>query len=363
MASGSRPRSRRVAPPPDEAERREPASERSFRALANSIPQLAWMADATGWIFWYNQRWYEYTGTTLEEMQGWGWQQVHHPDHVARVVDRIRHAFETGEPWEDTFPLRSKAGEYRWFLSRALPITDADGKVIRWFGTNTDVTQQLEAAAERERLLERERGSRAQVTTILESITDAFFALDRDWHLTYVNRAAERLLQRSREALVGRNLWEQFPEAVGTAFHREYRRAVSEQVTVDFEEFYEPLNAWFDVHAYPSPEGLSVYFHDVTERRRAAEALRESEERYRLLVDMIPQNIWTTDPEGHHGRPRADPRALAAFAGDRRALLDRVSISRNGRRVPLVPGARQAAARPGRPDRRMVWNGYRHHRA
>jgi PAS domain S-box-containing protein len=137
-------------------------SERSFRALANSIPQLAWMADTTGWIFWYNERWYAYTGTTLDEMQGWGWRKVHHPDHVHRVVERIRHAFETGEPWEDTFPLRSKTGEYRWFLSRALPIRDAKGNVARWFGTNTDVTEQLEAAAEREQLLDRERNARAE---------------------------------------------------------------------------------------------------------------------------------------------------------------------------------------------------------
>jgi PAS domain S-box-containing protein len=120
------------------------------------------MADTTGWIFWYNERWYAYTGTTLDEMQGWGWRKVHHPDHVHRVVERIRHAFETGEPWEDTFPLRSKTGEYRWFLSRALPIRDAKGNVARWFGTNTDVTEQLEAAAEREQPLDRERNARAE---------------------------------------------------------------------------------------------------------------------------------------------------------------------------------------------------------
>ncbi len=143
------------------AEDRLRESEERFRALGNSIPQLAWMAEPDGWIFWYNDRWHEYTGTTLEEMQGWGWQKVHHPDHVDRVVERIRHAFETGTPWEDTFPLRSRTGEYRWFLSRAVPIRDASGNVVRWFGTNTDVTEEREAAAERERLLEREREARA----------------------------------------------------------------------------------------------------------------------------------------------------------------------------------------------------------
>jgi PAS domain S-box-containing protein len=128
-----------------------------FRTMADNISQFAWMADASGYIFWYNQRWYDYTGTTLEEMQGWGWQQVHHPDHVDRVVAKIQHAWDTGEEWEDTFPLRSKTGEYRWFLSRALPIRDAAGNVVRWFGTNTDITerrQSVEALARQARLIE-----------------------------------------------------------------------------------------------------------------------------------------------------------------------------------------------------------------
>jgi PAS domain S-box-containing protein len=150
----------------DETERRKAEdalrrSEESFRTLANSIPQLAWMADAEGWIFWYNDRWFAYTGTRLEEMKGWGWRKVHHPDHVEQVVRRITHAWTTGEPWEDTFPLRGRDGKYRWFLSRALPIRDEEGCVVRWFGTNTDITEQREAE-ERQALLTREISHRVK---------------------------------------------------------------------------------------------------------------------------------------------------------------------------------------------------------
>lgn len=120
-------------------------SEERFRALADNISQLAWMADATGAIGWYNRRWFEFTGATPEEMAGWGWMKVHHPDHVDRVAEKFRRHLQTGEPWEDTFPLRGKDGAFRWFLSRARPIRDASGKVVRWFGTNTDVTAQREA--------------------------------------------------------------------------------------------------------------------------------------------------------------------------------------------------------------------------
>ncbi|WP_299467694.1 PAS domain S-box protein [uncultured Gimesia sp.] len=120
-------------------------SESRFRDLADNMSQFAWMADEQGLIFWYNKRWFEYTGTTLEEMQGWGWKKVQHPDHVDRVVKRVQHSWDTGEIWEDTFPLRSKEGDYRWFLSRAVPIRDHAGNILRWFGTNTDITERKQA--------------------------------------------------------------------------------------------------------------------------------------------------------------------------------------------------------------------------
>ncbi|WNM58014.1 response regulator [Candidatus Nitrospira allomarina] len=115
-------------------------SEERFRTLADNMSQLAWMADEKGSIFWFNQRWFDYTGTSLTEMQGWGWKKVPHPDHVERVVEGLKRSWNTGEPWEDTFPLRDKDGQYHWFLSHALPIRDAAGNIIRWFGTNTDIT-------------------------------------------------------------------------------------------------------------------------------------------------------------------------------------------------------------------------------
>ena len=138
------PRSREPARTITARERALRASEERFHELADNISQFAWTADEKGWVYWYNKRWLDYTGTTLDEMQGWGWQKVHHPDHVDRVVHCIRRSFEDGTPWEDTFPLRGRDGNYRWFLSRALPIHNKAGEIIRWFGTNTDITEQLE---------------------------------------------------------------------------------------------------------------------------------------------------------------------------------------------------------------------------
>ena len=123
-------------------------SEARFRLLADNMAQLAWIADEQGNGLWYNKRWYDYTGTTLDEMQHRGWEKVHDPQHVGRVRRHLGECFAAGRIWEDTFPLRGTDGNYRWFLSRAVPMRFHDGRVTRWFGTNTDINDQRTAEAE-----------------------------------------------------------------------------------------------------------------------------------------------------------------------------------------------------------------------
>lgn len=119
--------------------------EAQFRALANAIPQLAWMAHADGSVFWYNDRWYAYTGTTLQQMEGWGWQLVHDPARLPEVLSRWRVAIRTGQRFEMEFTLRGANGADRWFLTQVEPVQGRDGDVARWFGTNTDIQDLREA--------------------------------------------------------------------------------------------------------------------------------------------------------------------------------------------------------------------------
>lgn len=122
-----------------EIARRE--SDDRFRTLAENIPTLCWMAQADGDIFWYNSRWYEYTGAPQDSHVGWGWEAVHDPAVLPEVTARWKASIASGEPFEMTFPLRGADGQFRPFLTRIVPLRDPEGRIVRWFGTNTDVSE------------------------------------------------------------------------------------------------------------------------------------------------------------------------------------------------------------------------------
>ncbi len=115
-----------------------------FETMANNIPNLAWIANADGWIFWYNSRWYEYTGTTPQDMEGWGWKSVHDQEKLPEVLEEWQQSIKSGQPFEMVFPILGSDKVFRPFLTRVVPVHNNEGKVIRWLGTNTDITKQKE---------------------------------------------------------------------------------------------------------------------------------------------------------------------------------------------------------------------------
>lgn len=174
---------------PNEIARNENLTEAQFRALANSIPNMAWMADPDGWLFWYNDRWYEYTGTSPDEMLGWGWQSVHHPDVLPEMIERWTTALRTGQPFEMTFPLRRGSdGSFRSFMTRAEPLRE-DGRIVGWFGTNTDVTEQ-EQTLERLKLVVNELNHRVKnmLATVQAIGHTSFHASDRQAYEVFEDR-------------------------------------------------------------------------------------------------------------------------------------------------------------------------------
>jgi PAS domain S-box-containing protein len=157
----------------EEAVRR---SEELFRTLANSLPNLCWMAHPDGYIFWYNQRFYDYTGTTPDQITGWGWQCLHDPEMLPSILACWRTSLETGQPFEMEFPLRGADGTFRWFLTRIRPLQDSQGKIVRWFGSNIDIQEQREiqqALSEAQQELEKRVQARtAELNSAAESLRE-----------------------------------------------------------------------------------------------------------------------------------------------------------------------------------------------
>jgi len=182
-------------------------SEERFRNLADNIPQLAWIADAGtyGQVHWFNQNWFEYTGTTLEEMKGWGWHAVHHPDHADRVIQRFSHHVQAGLDWEDTFPLRGKDGQYRWFLSRMKCIRDESGNVVRIFGTNTDISEQREMAdalrQSADAMAEADRRKDEFLATLAHELRNPLAPVRNALQLLRIKGPAEPELQWTRDVI------------------------------------------------------------------------------------------------------------------------------------------------------------------
>ncbi len=132
-----------------------------------------------------------------------------------------------------------------------------------------------------------------QISSILESITDGFYALNRNWEVTYFNKTAERVLGCTREEIIGKNFWEFFADSREGRFYTEYERVMNEGVSVHFEEFYAPLKVWGSMHVYPAEEGIVVYFVDVTEQKKIQEQIARDEENLRAIINNTSDLIWS----------------------------------------------------------------------
>ncbi|WP_374826002.1 PAS domain S-box protein [Aerosakkonema sp. BLCC-F183] len=217
-----------------------------------------------------------------------------HPEDRSSTISEVQ-KLANGSPtikFENRY--RCKNGSYKWLAWTAFPIVEED--LI--YAIARDITTVKQAEQERIQLLQREQASRAEaeaarnrIVNILESITDAFFALDNEWRFTYLNQQAEQFLQKKQSDLLGKNIWDEFPQAVVSQFFSEYHKAVNEQKSVKFEAFYLPLNTWFEVYAYPAREGLSVYFRNINERKLSEDKISQQA----ALLDIATDAIFVQD--------------------------------------------------------------------
>ncbi|MFC0587959.1 PAS domain S-box protein [Novosphingobium aquiterrae] len=225
--------------------------EQRFSMMADNIAQLAWITDPHGWVYWYNRRWFDFTGATIEDVQGWGWKELVHPDHLERVTEEVRHALDATTDWEDTFPLRRFDGTYRWFLCRAVPARDADGKTVCWFGTATDVTEQRDAERRIELLLMEVNHRSKNLLTVIQSLARRSAADSDD----FIPRLEQRIagLAANQDVLVHRN-WSDVPLRELIAAQLRFLERGNDQVVIEGD----------DVVVVPSAaEAVSMALHEL----------------------------------------------------------------------------------------------------
>jgi PAS domain S-box-containing protein len=289
-------------------------SENQFRTLANSIPQLAWMANADGSIFWYNDRWFDFTGVSHEDAGNTWWKGVLHPEHLERVICSSQHSWSTGDPWEDTFPLLGKDGKYRWFLSRAVPIRNSDNLIARWFGTSTDISSQI-AAEEKIRQLNGQLEQRvAELETIMQVLpVGVAVAHDPECRIVTANQTLSELLG----GMPGDNISKSFDCAGATLYelYQDGRVLASENMPIQrsiatgkpiaITEMEVRRNAdgkITQVIGSASPlfdgegnvRGAVGAFFDVSGRKKMEDLLRERAD----LLELASEAILVRNPSG-----------------------------------------------------------------
>jgi PAS domain S-box-containing protein len=265
-----------------QAEREVRESEQRFRTLANSMPHLASMARADGFILWYNQRWYDYTGTTPEQMEGWGWQKVHDPAVLPSVLNRWRDAIALAQPFEMEFPLRGSDGTFRNFLTRVEPLKDSEGRLVQWFGTTTDVDQ-----------LKRVEQSLRETQARLESTLEAGSIGTWTWDIASDCLIADEFTARMFSVAVGAAAQGLPAAAYLQAVHDEDRTNVADalQRAIELCSAYDieyrvrqgdGAFRWLQARGRVESDGAgnATYFHgaviDITDRKLLELSLRDN---------------------------------------------------------------------------------------
>lgn len=204
-----------------------------------------------------------------------------------KISEAVDNAIENGEAFDVELPIITAKGKERWIRAVGRP-DFVDGECVRLFGSTQNIHKRKQAELELE-------AAYREKDTILESIGDGFITLNENYIVTYWNSAAEELLNTPKKEILGKNLWEVFDEAIDSVSHRNYNRVMLERIPIDFEDYYEPIDSWFDINAYPSENGISIFFKDITERKVNEEKITRFNERFQKVTEATNDAIWDYD--------------------------------------------------------------------
>ncbi len=264
-------------------------SEKRYRLIAETIHDCFWMATPRIDKMVYVSPAYETIwGRSRESLyeSPRSFIDAIHPEDRNRVLDVLEKHRSKVTAWNADYRIVWPDGSVHWVEDRGFPVRDENGEWYLNIGVATDITERKRLEKERAKAEERS-------TSILESISDAFFSLDDNMVVTYFNQAAVNVMGRKREEVIGHQLFEVFPEAGGSVFEENYTRCLREKIPLTFEAYFEipPYANWYDVRVYPEPEGISVFFQVITERKRLEEERLEMERKVLRAQKLESLNI------------------------------------------------------------------------
>lgn len=286
-----------------EAERRLAESKVRYRFITEALPQVIWTASADGSLQECNRHWYELTGLSEADMRdGTGPERVIHPDDLLRITSEWRGYLETGQAYQFEYRIRrAQDGAYRWHFGRAMPVRDAEGRVTRWLGTAFDIQQLKDAAEAVQRSEELHRA-------VIEQAAEGFWLVDPNGWCLEVNHAACEILGYSREELLGAHVRELFHPDDEPARAADLDQVHSGRSVRAERRLRRKDGSYVLVEgaARPLQGNTIVFFHDVTQRRAAEEALRVREQEFRTIFEITAVGAAQTDPvTGHFTRVNA----------------------------------------------------------
>lgn len=234
-----------------------------FRQLAESIPGIVWTATPRGVGDFASRELLERCGMTLADLMSHRWHRFFHPDDQDLTAAAWWQAITSGNPFAIDARLYCKhEDDYRWHALQARPIRDGSGVIKKWLGNALDIHEER-------RLREELEQTTARLERTLDSITDGLLSVDHDWRIRYFNREAERVFQMPRDQVIGELPSRVLPWLAGGQFERECARAMACGRTQHFEVHLDPIDLWLEIRAYPAPDGLTLYFCDIGDRKRA----------------------------------------------------------------------------------------------
>lgn len=255
------------------------------KIIENSRDGIA-MADNRGRAMYMNSGFSTMLGYLPEELEEIGGPMAVYADQ--KQAESVFGTLLRGEYWKGDIELINKKGEAISYFLSAGPVLNANNELVAIYGIHTDISERKAAElALQQAFIEK--------NTILESIGDGFFTLDRDWTVTYWNNRAEEILGKKKEEMLGNNLWDVFSDAIAMDFYRQYHHAMENRVTTIFEDYYPTLKLWVEISAYPSETGLSVYFKDISQRKQAEASIYEANERFEKATLATNDAIWDWD--------------------------------------------------------------------